>query len=277
MAERTPWIDAWFVRLARDLYRPPLTQQRLRFEIEGMVRLLELPPRASVLVLASGVGTLAIELAARGYEVTGLEPSEALLETARKEAQSRGVLMRWVRRDVRRIPFRSAFDLVYAGSPVLGVEGQRADDLELLRSVWQALKPGGTLLLDLPNREAVARHFVERTWAELDGARVLESQRWDLLSDVLQIEWRVLLPGGREMASTLRLRPYAAHEVLGLLQEAGFGAVEAWGDYDARAYSLWTPRFLVRGQRPGLAPGEAVAVGGEAGQPEVSPSSTSTG
>jgi SAM-dependent methyltransferase len=277
MTEKTPWIDEWFARLARDLFRPPLTQQRLRFEVEGIGRLLGLSPRASVLVLASGVGRLAIELAARGYEVTGLEPSEALLEAARQEAQSRGVSMRWVRRDLRRILFRSAFDVVYAGAPVLGIEGQQADDLELLRSAWQALKPGGALLLDLPNREALARHFVERTWAELDGVRVLESQRWDLLSGVLQIEWRVLLSGGREVAYTLRLRPYVAHEVLGLLQEVGFGAVEAWGDYDGRAYGLWTPRFLVRAQRPGLGPDEAVAIGGESGQPESSPPSTSTG
>ncbi|GBD16010.1 Ubiquinone biosynthesis O-methyltransferase [bacterium HR26] len=277
MAETAPWIDELFTRLARGLFRPPLTQQRLRFEVEGIARLLELPPRASLLVLASGAGTVAIELAGRGYEVTGLEPSEALLEAARQAAQSRGVTMRWVRRDLRRILFRSAFDAVYAGSPVLGLSDQRAEDLELLRSAWQALKPGGALLLDLPNRELLAREFVERTWAELDGARVLERQEWDLLANVLSLEWRVLLPGGREVARGFRLRLYAAHEVLALLQEAGFEAVEAWGDYDARGYGLWTPRLLVRARRPGLAPGEAVAVGGEAGQPETSPPSTGSG
>ncbi|MCM8750602.1 class I SAM-dependent methyltransferase [Thermomicrobiaceae bacterium CFH 74404] len=274
MAETAPWIDELFIRLTRDLFRPPLTQQRLRFEVEGIARLLELSPRASLLVLASGAGTVAIELAGRGYEVTGLEPSESLLESARQQAQSRGVSMRWVRRDLRRILFRSAFDAVYAGSPVLGLSDQRADDLELLRSAWQALKPGGVLLLDLPNRELLARDFVERTWAELDGARVLERQEWDLLANVLRLEWRVLLPGGREVGRESRLRLYPAHEVAILLQETGFEEVEAWGDYDGRAYGLWTPRLLLRARRPGLAPGEAVAVGGEASRVENSPSST---
>lgn len=264
MSEVDSWLNGLFDRFTRDLFRPALTDRRLQVEVEGIERLLELSPGSSLLVLASGIGTVAIELARRGYEVTGLEPSEPLLGMARQAAQSRGVVMRWVRRDLRRILFRSAFDAVYAGSPVLGLGHDRDDDVALLRSAWQALKPGGALLLDLPNREVLAREFVERDWTESHGVRLLERRTWDILANVLAVEWRVLLPGDRVVTRTVRLRPYPAHELLALLRETGFEALDAWGDYDASQYGLWTPRLLVRGRRPDLAPGEAVAVGGEA-------------
>ena len=124
---------------------------RTRQEVDGVLDILGLKPAASVLDLCCGQGRHAVELARRGYEVTGLDASGFLLREARKAARRRRVAVAWVRGDMREIPFRNRFDAVVNLFTSFGYFRTKAEDLAVLRGVRRALKPSGHLLIDTLN------------------------------------------------------------------------------------------------------------------------------
>jgi SAM-dependent methyltransferase len=96
-----------------------------------------------VLHLQCGTGEATLELAALGAVVTGLDPSEEALETAR----GRGPSIVWVHAEPGTLPTelrRARFDLVFADRGVLAW----VDDLATFTTgVASSMRPGADLLL----------------------------------------------------------------------------------------------------------------------------------
>ena len=72
------------------------------------------------------------------------------------------------------------------GAGAFGHYGSDEQDLRALEAVARALRPGGRLLAQLPNRLKVEAELPERTWIEADGARDTIEQRWDAAAAVLE-------------------------------------------------------------------------------------------
>jgi len=67
----TPWYQEFFGEDYLRMYALTLWSERTAREVEGIVRLLGLPPGSSILDLCCGHGRHAIPLAQSGYRVTG--------------------------------------------------------------------------------------------------------------------------------------------------------------------------------------------------------------
>jgi SAM-dependent methyltransferase len=101
-----------------------------------------------ILDAGCGTGGMARRLAAFGC-VFGLDWSPLALELARRRGP-----FRWTRGSVECLPYRSeSFDLVIS-LDVLYHRGVRSD-LEALREFRRCLRPGGTLILNLPAYESL--------------------------------------------------------------------------------------------------------------------------
>jgi SAM-dependent methyltransferase len=96
-----------------------------------------------VLHAGCGSGSATLEFVERGASVTGVDPSDGALETARARAES----VLWIQGGVDPLPTevqRGRFDLVYAGPET----AQTVRDLDAFaRSVAASLHTGGDLLL----------------------------------------------------------------------------------------------------------------------------------
>jgi SAM-dependent methyltransferase len=92
--------------------------------------------------VGSGTGFLALELAARGHRVTGIDFAPAMVARAREKAASRGLAVRFDQGDAEKLPYPDAgFDLVISRHVLWTLpHPQRALD-EWLR----VLRPGGRL------------------------------------------------------------------------------------------------------------------------------------
>ncbi|MGH2756171.1 MAG: class I SAM-dependent methyltransferase, partial [Actinomycetota bacterium] len=60
-------------------------------EVPFLIDLLALPPGARILDVGCGPGRHALELAAAGYAVTGIDVSRRFLDIAAEDARARGV------------------------------------------------------------------------------------------------------------------------------------------------------------------------------------------
>ena len=83
----------------------------------------------------------AFGLARKGARVTGLDGSWALLQRAQSFREQRSLPVRWVRGDMRRVPFALVFDLVLVVD-AFGDTDKDAEGVQLLAEIRRVLHRG---------------------------------------------------------------------------------------------------------------------------------------
>lgn len=133
-------------------YADVLGDDRSDADARVVARLLSLQPGMRVLDIPCGEGRIAGRLARLGCEVVGLDASERLLALA----GARYPEVRFERRDMRELAYRSEFDAVVNWFTSFGYFDSATNDA-LLASLARALRRGGRLLLDIHNPARLAR------------------------------------------------------------------------------------------------------------------------
>jgi SAM-dependent methyltransferase len=105
----------------------------------------ELAARADgpVLDLGCGTGRVALDLAARGHDVTGLDSEPELVRALAARARERGLRVRTEVADARSFSLGREFGLVIAPMQVVQLLGGKPGWLRMLESVRDHLVPGG--------------------------------------------------------------------------------------------------------------------------------------
>lgn len=93
-----------------------------------------------------------------GWRVTGLEPSEVLFKEASERIGSRGTILPQILEEASLDEQR--FDAVTLWDVLEHV----ADPINLMRKCCQLLKPGGLLLLNVPDLDSREARFLGRRW-----------------------------------------------------------------------------------------------------------------
>ena len=107
------------------------------------------PAGGRVLDLACGTGGHALELAALGYEVVGVDIAEGMLQEARRKASSRGLSVELLCQDLRRLDVgKGAYDAAVCLFDSIGFLLTDADISDALCRVRQSLKPGGVFIVE---------------------------------------------------------------------------------------------------------------------------------
>jgi len=103
----------------------------------------------TVLDVGCGGGFLSEEFAKAGFSVTGIDPSEKSIETARRHAQQNGLVITYAEGSGESLPFSDrAFDIVACCDVLEHVD----DPGKVMSEISRVLKPGGVFLYDTINR-----------------------------------------------------------------------------------------------------------------------------
>jgi SAM-dependent methyltransferase len=226
----------WFVDLFDEDYLrtlPFLTPQATQSEAEFVIDALGLSPGAQVLDVGCGYGRHAMELAARGFHVVGLDLSTPLLVRGGEEAQRRGLEINFVRGDMRELDFDSQFDGAYCMFSTFGYFDDETNK-KTVANIARALKPGGRVLIEILNRDYVIADLPTRVWWEGEGCVVLEEVELNYFSSRIQVNRSVVFDDGRQLEQEISVRAYSLHEVGKLMHAAGFRVLEVSGGYHTR-------------------------------------------
>jgi SAM-dependent methyltransferase len=240
------YFDEWYLPTHGDgLARAPA-------EAEFVLRALGLPPGSAILDLACGHGRHAVELAARGYEVAGLDLSRVLLTKADEAARARGVKVELVEEDMRRIPeaWAARFDAVMNVFTAWGYFAQDRDNEQVIEGVVRSLKLGGRFFLDVINREWVIRHFRDTQWSEeADGILALERVKLDLRAGRSDSVRTFVLPDGRRFVRPVSVRLFTLAEVSGMFARHHLEIKAVYGGWGGEAYTMDSRRMIVVAER----------------------------
>ena len=247
--EGTPWYETFFGRHYLRTVRTP-TPKEVAGECEFIERALRVPVGARILDVGCGLGMQTVELASRGYRLVGLDISSTMVSRAYDEAEDRGLEIDFIRGDMRAVTFEEPFDALLCWGTSFGYFSEEENELAL-RQFHQALKPHGTLLLDIVNRDFMIASQPNQVWFEVDGAVCMEETDFDYLTSRLRVKRRVASNDGEERDRLYSIRLYALHEIRAMFERNGFRVDEVSGREATLGVFLGvhSPKMIIRAER----------------------------
>jgi SAM-dependent methyltransferase len=241
MTNRPDWWREFFSGLVLDFVGESRDDETTVTEADFIEETLGLAPGASILDVPCGAGRLSLELAARGYAVTGVDLAQPLLHQAARQAKTRSLRVDWECRDMRDLPWDAQFDAALCWWSSFGYFDE-AGNQEFLQAVSRCLRPGAPLLLDTPLLETRLPEMIaeERVWWPVGDLLALEERTFDHVTSRVQSQWTLLRDGQREQKS-LSLRLYTYRELAQMLEAAGFSEHRAYGSLEWEPFELGAP------------------------------------
>ncbi len=212
-------------------------------EVEQISFLLNLKKNQHILDLCCGPGRHSLAFARGGYRVTAVDRTVSYLEMAKKEADKENLNINFINDDMRRFTQKAAFDAVVMMYTSFGYFEDAAENRKVLDNVYQSLKKGGRLLIDLMGKEIIARVFRERDWYEKENIIYLEerqiSKNWSWIDN----RW-IVFDGTKRFEYVLSHWIYSAFEIESTLKATGFRTVQIYGNLNGASYDQNAKRLV---------------------------------
>ena len=237
------FFDATYVRQLRAQWSDALTRKQVAFAVKA----LGLRRGARVLDVPCGFGRHARLFARRGMLVVGVDLSPAMIAEARRGGPHPG--LSFVRADMRQLAHHGEFDAVLNLFTSFGCFSAR-QNLDVLRRMARALKPGGRILIDHRDRDYDAT-LPGRWWDRApDGTLAVQEMKLDRRTGRWSGEWTFVSPGGRRSVRALRHYIYTLDQWKRMFRAAGLRVTGAWSGYGRPYRAGKGPRLIVVGAKP---------------------------
>lgn len=251
---RTPSRGAWYTDLFSEEYllsQPGRGEATITREVAFLRDRLELKRGDYVLDLACGTGRHARAFARQGCQVTALDLSLPMLRRGIEAARREGSEVRFLQADMRDLAFEDAFDAAWMLDTSFGFFSD-VENLMVLRSLWRALHPGGRIVIDVINRDYIMSELPCRNWWEGEGCLVQEDIEFAHATSRLDIRRYLVFADGRERVYDISIRIFSAHELVRLMQHAGFEVLDVTGSLHTIGafFGTGSERILVTARRP---------------------------
>lgn len=149
-------------------------------QVDFIIRTLNLTGKERILDLACGFGRHSLELARRGYAVTGLDITPEYVSYASEQAREEGLNANFICADVREARFYNEFDVVLnMADGAIGYLENDVENRKIFERISDALKPGGKHLMDIMNGDYARTHFPCKLWDSGDKGLTLSQFEWD--------------------------------------------------------------------------------------------------
>lgn len=183
-----------------------------------------------ILDIGCGTGRHSIELSKRGYNVTGVDLSENMLNGARKKAQ--GLKIDFRQMDARRLSFNEEFDLA-----IMLCEGgfslMETDEMnfEILKSVTRSLKNKGKFIFTCLNGLFPLFNSVEKFYESQtnEGNSQCKNSKFDLMTFRDHNVTEFTDDNGNKKEIKSNERYYVPSEITWLLKTLGYKKIDIYG------------------------------------------------
>jgi 2-polyprenyl-3-methyl-5-hydroxy-6-metoxy-1,4-benzoquinol methylase len=196
-----------------------------------------------VLDAPCGAGRVSFHLARAGCVVTGIDLRDSFIRRARRKFRSAGLHATFRALDLRRLDMEGRFDGIFSWAGSFGYFSE-AENAQLIAAYVCALRPGGRLLIEQPDRQHLLRHF--RRVVQADS--VIYQSRWDARTQ--RAITRRIVAGAEDRRNSSSMRLYTPGQMRALFERQGLIVEQVHRSLVFDAYGKSVPRMVTVGRKP---------------------------
>ena len=245
----------WWKEIFDEVYlltdaRTVCDENLTRREVDFITLFMGIEKNSPVLDLCGGQGRHSLEMARRGYsDLTVLDYSVFLLDAGRKKAGEEGLQISFIRGDARDTGLDdSRFQYIIIMASSFGYFIDNHENIRILLESYRLLKPGGKLLLDLPDKNHILKNFKPSSLHRVNKDISVSRQRMIKQDVIFSTETVLSGQQGCIRKNTYCTRLYSRDDLRKLLLEAGFKTVAFKKDFmnreDQGDYGFLTNRMV---------------------------------
>jgi 2-polyprenyl-3-methyl-5-hydroxy-6-metoxy-1,4-benzoquinol methylase len=224
-----PWYQELFDNYAETYDREVFTQGTVG-EVDFIEKEIGHDKSIRILDIGCGTGRHSIELAGRGYRVTGIDLSESQLKKAKEKAAGAGVTVEFARMDATRLVYEGEYDLALVicegAFPLMETDEM---NYAILQGAFKALKPKGRVILTTLNGLYPLYHSVKDFLNAHPSGVSTQTDTFDLMTFRGFSTIQVTDDSGNVKKLDCSERYYVPSEITWLIKSAGFRRVDIFG------------------------------------------------
>src|SRR6266404_6911845 len=270
------WYEDFFHGLALDLWRKAISPQQTKSEADFMVKTLRCHEGSHLLDIPCGNGRLSLELAQRGFRVTGIDIASEFIEEARANAIALNSMQKkptatadeaaevvrafssWIMNDalapqfilgdMRYIEGDAIYDGAYCFGNSFGFLAY-ADMESFLSGVARALRPGGRFVVETGMAaESILTKFETESSHQIQDIRITIKEQYLAEESCIDTEY-IFEQSGKVESRNAKHWIYTTGEIRRMLERAGFEVLNLYGSLKCEPYALGADELFVIAQR----------------------------
>lgn len=247
------WKHFYDENLAAILLDPASGEEVLQ-TCDFLEKVLKLNHGDRVFDQCCGTGRLSIELALRGFKVTGIDQADIYIQQAKHDASAHNTDAHYETADAFEYETDQLCDAVFNWWTSFGYSDDDQQNIKMLQRAYASLRPGGLFALDYMNVPNIYRNFepsmITRRTMDDGELVLLRESRVDSQLDILHKKWTYHLPNGEKVEHDSSTRLYTPGQLRKLFLESGFQDIQFFGNTDHSPLTLHSPRCIIIGKKP---------------------------
>lgn len=233
------WFVDWFdTKWYHQLYKNR-DEQEAQWFIDALVGYLAPDLGSHFLDLACGKGRHAAYLAAKGFDVVGVDLSKASILAASQLAHDS---LRFAVHDMRDLYLPAQFDYVLNLFTSFGYFGTDEEHVDVLANMRDSLRKNGRVVLDFLNAPKVASNLIVRQVVEVDDVQFKIQRK---LESGYVIKTIKVIDGSQEHTFFERVRLFTLDDFYRIFAQAGLDVIQVFGDYNLNPLTKDSPRLIL--------------------------------
>jgi SAM-dependent methyltransferase len=236
------WFQDWFNSpYYHQLYFKRDDKEAAAF-IDNLISYLKPAANSSMLDVACGKGRHSIQLAGKGFDVTGIDLSDDSINEALKYETD---TLHFYKHDMR-LPFWiNYFDYAFNFFTSFGYFKTRREHDNAIRTIAQAVKSGGIFVMDFLNVHYAEDHFVHQSDKEIDGINYIITKWYDethFYKKIVVEDESLQEP----LVYTEKVAKFSLGDFTEMFAYQGLQLQEVFGDYSFSSYDIKkSPRMVM--------------------------------
>ena len=272
------WYEDFFYGVSLDLWRKAISPQQTKAEADFLVKTLGCKEGSHLLDVPCGNGRLSMELAGRGYRVTGIDIAAEFIEEARASSSALNSVQaetpanpgdseevarafgawitggtraaQFILGDMRHIEGEATYDGAYCFGNSFGFL-EYADMESFLSGVARALKPGRLFVVETGMAaESILTKFEAESSHQIDDILLTIKERYLAEESCIDTEY-IFEQNGKVESRKAKHWIYTVGEIRRMLERAGFEILNLYGSFKFEPYTLGAEELYVIAQRSG--------------------------
>jgi SAM-dependent methyltransferase len=239
------WFKKWF----SDKFYLRLYQHRNDEDARNLINLIQrsidISTKCKALDIACGAGRHAIELARRGFDVTGFDLSGFLISEAKKDADranEKNLKLRFLIKDMRYFNFKGSFDIALNIFTSFGYFDNDDENFSVIENAKKSLKTNGYFIFDFLNKDYLVKNIVPYSRKKIGEDLVIQKRR---IGNGFIKKEITIKSNCRENKFDEVLRLYDYEELRSAFNKFGLRITHSFGDYWGNKFSIKNSERLI--------------------------------